>query len=131
MNSPSTRSLTTQCLDHQRFPLPDFTEQAALYTGPAGPLPRSRVSRSRETSSLLRRYQPIVKKKMAGAKMCKLGRAQNRTCHPLLLGPSHPQHFQHHYHPPQIITWETRARLVIAILRFNLRPRCSTPALHC
>lgn len=41
MNSPSTWSLTAQCLDHQRFPLPDFTEQAALYT----------VSRSRETSS--------------------------------------------------------------------------------
>ena len=111
MNSPSTWSLTAQCLDHQRFPLPDFTEQAALYT----------VSRSRETSSLLRRYQPNVKKKTAEAKRCKLGRAQSQTSHPLLLGPSHPQHFQHHYHPPQIITWETRARLVI--LRFNLRPR--------
>lgn len=70
---------------------------------------------------LLRRYQPNVKKKTAEAKRCKLGRAQSRTSHPLLLGPSHPQHFQHHYHPPQIITWETRARLVI--LWFNLRPR--------
>ena len=82
---------------------------------PVAACPQKR-SETEPGNQLLTPNQPNIKKKMAEAKMCKLESARSRTCHPLLLGPSQPQHFQHHYHPLQIITWKTRALLVIAIL---------------